>query len=72
MYGSLEELERDLEVGPSKYGSKEWERWRQARNTCKTCLTHEYAVQKNYDMMWGEADLYCSRCDRLIRYMDFG
>ena len=43
-----------------------------ARNTCPSCLKSDRLERRNYDMMWGEADLFCGRCDVKVRDMDFG
>lgn len=56
--------------GPDDFDS--WIDWKNYRNTCCVCGTHKHAVVKNYDMMWGDADLWCKKCDVKIRGMDFG
>lgn len=50
----------------------EWQAYRKARNVCPTCGPDTKAQMKNYDGMWGDADLWCLNCDKLIRVMDFG
>lgn len=39
-------------------------------NTCPNCKTTKYAEVRNYDAMWGDGDLYCSKCDVKIRNWD--
>lgn len=78
---SYAEAKAILELGlPSykigtKLGEPWWlheKLWKQARNTCQQCGRHDRLVRRNYDMMWGDADLYCSHCNIKIRDMDFG
>ncbi len=71
---TLEELEAALadRPAPLEWGTERSIRWGQARNTCPQCLTRDKLERRNYNMMWGDADLYCGKCDIKIRSMDFG
>lgn len=42
------------------------------RNSCPNCGSTKYGERRNYDMMLGEAELWCGKCNIKIRNMDFG
>lgn len=42
------------------------------RNCCPKCDSSEHTERRNYDMMWGEAELWCGKCNEYIRELDYG
>jgi len=42
------------------------------KDRCPKCGKKKHTERRNYDMMWGEAELWCGKCNVFIRDMDFG
>jgi hypothetical protein len=68
---------RDFPEGDSKRWSErpsneEEKIWREAYDSCATCGLDTKAEVRNYNRMFGDADLWCTNCDSRIRVMDFG
>lgn len=54
-----------------------WPDWctkcvQQERNRCTKCGKSDQLERRNYDMMWGEAELWCTGCEMKVRDMDYG
>jgi hypothetical protein len=42
------------------------------RNNCPKCSKSDSLERRYYDMMWGEAELWCTHCEVKVRDLDFG
>lgn len=83
-FESLEEIEHVLKNSPHSTaiyqafdGFPEWywdyeKLFQAARNTCQKCLKRDRLERQNYERIWGDADLVCTRCNHKVRGMDFG
>lgn len=42
----------------------------ESKNICPNCKTNKYAELRNYDLTWGDGDIYCKKCEIKIRNWD--